>query len=648
MVEVQQRYEASEAMAPFDFNARASASARLACETPFVDLRLRQSSPGSCWPSSPMPSDVSIRDLLGASLVTYDQHLDISDLPTTAASSPYQDLLPAIEPKAVYVQYQSQDPVTGGVSPVVVPASLSLDVFADPHWFGTTQEEEKIVEEEKDDNEEEDRQKLRSSIKGDPILMRAKPAPPPDPYFAPLRHETLHSRLGESSARGASSWSSSKMAWTEAELQEMSLGTLRGLCKEMGLAQRGVKAELVERIREAEKKIGQASSGHTSTRHVEGSATMSSFLKASGKDKFSRSRITEIDQILRSPNGREQADLVTPQRPSSSPQQSNNVRDGLSSPRSRRCPFTSAGVMQSPRSGSGAWRDTDSSALAAQMAMYIQRMPQFHRGKLARFSSTDLNGAEMDASEIGDGLGNVGTNGGVTVANGEDGENGRGSPGSQVAPPELPPSPSTAAAALGSTPGAQQQSDDIDSESPRHGSLKRGSHVDGRCRNSGSRALCKKLRDLDPHIDISESVPTQRLHSNWPDGLRRQLARHFYGLSPAQILEEEEKERIRERRAVRGKDPTAEMNGETATDEAVVDEARSAKAKARREAERRGLERSFARADGGVMPHRLEVRIRNVARPERVVVGLTTGHGESTSRACTILDELRARKYLKY
>merc|ERR1719217_1089119 len=105
-----------------------------------------------------------------------------------------------------------------------------------------------------------------------------------------------------------------------------------------------------------------------------------------------------------------------------------------------------------------------------------------------------------------------------------------------------------------------------------------------------------KLRDLDPHIDISASVPTQRLHSNWPDGQRRQLARHFYGLSPAQILEEEEKERLRARRAVQRKDTKDEEAGgdeDTAADadasakEAAVDEEARAKANARREKERR-------------------------------------------------------------
>merc|ERR1712107_888088 len=37
-----------------------------------------------------------------------------------------------------------------------------------------------------------------------------------------------------------------------------------------------------------------------------------------------------------------------------------------------------------------------------------------------------------------------------------------------------------------------------------------------------------------------------RAHSNWPEGVRRQLARHFYGMSPELILEEEAREEQRE------------------------------------------------------------------------------------------------------
>merc|ERR1719409_685601 len=107
MIDGGQRYWASQAMAPFDLDARAAAAARLAQHD--VDVRVRQPS-AAPWPPTGSAS-VSMRDLLGASIITYDQHLDLSDA-TTTASSPYlQEPPPALTPKAVYVQYQAHDPV---------------------------------------------------------------------------------------------------------------------------------------------------------------------------------------------------------------------------------------------------------------------------------------------------------------------------------------------------------------------------------------------------------------------------------------------------------------------------------------------------------------------------------------------------------
>jgi len=610
-----QRYQASEAMAPFDLAARANAAARLAYEPAQVDLRVTQHSPVS-WPSATGTSSVSMRDMLGASLITYEQHLDMASARTTASSWYMQDSPTALEPKAVYVQYHSHDPVTGDLSPVVVPATMSLDVFADPNWFGPPQEEEKVAEEEKDDNEEEDRQKLRSSIKGDPILMRAKPAPPPDPYFAPQRHENLLPKLCGANAVGP-------------------------LFASSGSTPCGQPTPMV-------------------MRHVEGCGTMSSFLKASGKDKYSRSRITEIDQILKAASPREQADPSSPVRTGVS-------REGFASPRttgSRPSPSAWGSPRSAPaaaRCGSG-MRDADTGALTAQMAMYIQRMPQFHKGKLTRLAHADAGGVDHACLEgIGDGGGNAGTG---AVSGEEDLDGGRRSPGSQ---PEgsLPSPPSTAPAAIpGHSPRGAARAGQRSSSTRGGGQgavnwncvLKRGKHPGQTDPSGGARALAKqKLRDLDPHIDISASVPTQRLHCNWPEGQRRQLARHFYGLTPAQILEEEEDGRLREQGAVqRKKDPTADegdmgadkdSSATDANEESAVDETRTAKAKARREAERRGLERSFARtADGGQNFHRLEIRIRNVNRPERVVVGRPTGGDESKFRKCVLLDSLQASR----
>lgn len=591
MADVVRHYEAMQAQTPIDIHARASAAARLASESSILDVRVQQ--PSALWPSSFSPS-VSMRDILGASLITYDQHIDMPS--ATSGTSPYlQEIPQALQPKAVYVQYQSHDPVTGCLSPVVVPATMSLDVFADPKWFGPPPEEEDAVEEEKDDNEEEDRQKLRSSIKGDPILMRAKPAPPPDPYFAPLRHENILPRIDGASTSETLLPGSS--AVTSASLKDNLRGTWQS----------------------SQVKVP-----------VEAIGTMSSFMKARGKDKYSRSRIAEIDNILDASASRYQVDLFSPSSPSSA-QQIGTLREGWCSPRSRPGTHHGSRPSQSPHShhGGSSMLDADTAALSTQMAMHIQRLPHYYKSKSAHQAFNDSNVTEPFSEAFGD----TGTIGGKGVADEGDGlDSGQRSSGS----PSLVSPQSPANGGLGST----------------------GSRSGYSCEPLRAMKGKHKLRDLDPHIDITASVPTQRLHSNWPDGQRRQLARHFYGLTPRQILEEEEKECLREQGAIqRKKDPntvdaelgldkdSADLVGESKKEEADIEKVRTAKAKARREAERR-MERSFNRgADGGLNFHRLEVRIRNVNRPDRVVVGQPTQRldkAHSKFRKCNFFDSLQA------
>merc|ERR1719359_794774 len=116
-------------------------------------------------------------------------------------------------------------------------------------------------------------------------------------------------------------------------------------------------------------------------RTVTSQGTMSSFLKASGKDKYSKSRLNELDQILKTAECGE-TDPLSPAHPGL----------GWSSPRSR--PGTRGGgprpVRSNPGSGSSPRSDADSAALAASMAMYIQRMPQFHKGKQARQNHSEV------------------------------------------------------------------------------------------------------------------------------------------------------------------------------------------------------------------------------------------------------------------
>jgi hypothetical protein len=164
------------------------------------------------------------------------------------------------------------------------------------------------------------------------------------------------------------------------------------------------------------------------------------------------------------------------------------------------------------------------------------------------------------------------------------------------------------------------------------------------------RPKAPQVRNLDPHLDISNVVPTKRMHANWPECKRRQLARHFYGMSPEQILAEEEKERLREQRKYVHKSQNAEEeeeeNSATAEDDdnsrhgdrsggrpplqTTVNARESLtasqmvdlrKAKMRREA----LEQSLARGvEDGRLAYGLEIRIRNGNWSERVVVGRNT------------------------
>jgi len=627
-------------MSPFQFSTRSNA-AQAHRDLDNFDVRVRQPSPGpEPWPT-PWPGDVSLRDMLGASLVTYEQYLDDSQTAPTVedlqSSLQQYGQQQALEPKAVYVQYPCTDPVTGEMAPVVVPAQMSLDVFADPLWWGTTPEEEEVIEEEKDEDEDEERRKLRSSIKGDPILMRAKPAPPPDPYFAPIRHENLHSELPDSIRNlGKGSMSLAQMN-LKAQGAAVAASVLQGM---------GVAAKASE--------LGQARvSPATEYQHVAAASTMSSFLKASGKDKYTRSRIGEIDRLLKpklpqdglqdsmmipvlqeqlSPQRRAAgaAERGSPVGPGASPG-GTDASHGPATPRSRRGARPQSG--QSPRPlRSGPRVAEDPAALAAHMAMHIQRMPQFHKGRLVQLDGTGGSLAtDTSAGEAGDGAAaNVGEEGAATAMPGDGIQAGRMSP-SQGADAALSTAPAgPAGVTADASPGTPRKSGA--SESRLRAGLRSGAKV--------------VLRDLDPHIDMSNIVPSQRMHNNWPDGPRRQLARHFYGMSPRQILEEEEKERLQEKLFAR-KAKDTEPNNDT---ELNLSDPNSPKAKARQ----RNLERSLAigtEAEGGVITHRLEVRIRNADKAERFVVGRHTERlrrGESACRPCSMLHKLDAPEKLKY
>eukprot|EP00747_Dinoflagellata_sp_TGD_P164614 gnl/TRDRNA2_/TRDRNA2_184787_c0_seq1.p1 gnl/TRDRNA2_/TRDRNA2_184787_c0~~gnl/TRDRNA2_/TRDRNA2_184787_c0_seq1.p1 ORF type:complete len:487 (+),score=84.73 gnl/TRDRNA2_/TRDRNA2_184787_c0_seq1:115-1575(+) len=447
--------------------------------------------------ADPFTHGVNLRDILGGSLVTYDEHIDAS---SEACAKP-------LGPKAVFVQYQMADPVTGEAAPVVVPAQLSLDVFADPHFLGTSLEEEDSSEEEVDDGTTDDRRKLRSNIRGDPILMRAKPAPPPDAYFAPKRYETLHT-AGD--------------AWAH---------TVHGALR--------------------------------SKKQSTANGTMSSFKKASGRDKYSLSRLSEIDEILKSMQARFSTQQSSADGEDDFEARGFRIRRGLGE---------SGGV-----------------ANASDIAFHIQRIPQFHNGHNAQSPAATKTAGSASPDSAGDPIGDSSSHKSPSPDNAQT----RGNVAFQS--PHGP----------GSPPGSARP------RARRPCGLRAGGQV--------------VLRELDPHIENLDTVPTLRMHGNWPDGPRKQLARYFYGMSSARIIEEEEKEQIRERQ--HSKRATHDAITETeagSTEEAASGAIAAASAKSKLQRTRR-LEQDLMRgATGGTVPHRLEVRISNNEKSGRVVVAQHT------------------------
>lgn len=168
----------------------------------------------------------------------------------------------------------------------------------------------------------------------------------------------------------------------------------------------------------------------------------------------------------------------------------------------------------------------------------------------------------------------------------------------------------------------------------------------------GLRATGKaKLRDLDPHLELSDTMPpSQHLHGNWPDGLKRQVARHFYGMTPEQIRGEEEKERLRHHKQ---RTATKESGNEDVADGAAGEQGAAAGAAdgaspaSPRNNRRKAPVRGPAIRGPDVLPHGLEVRIRNGDNQHgRAVVGRHTarirGHGECTARPTMMLGQIHA------
>jgi len=424
------------------------------------------------------------------------------------------------------------------------------------------------------------------------------------------------------------------------------------------------------------------------SRSVEHSGTMSSFLKARGKDKYSRSRLREIDVLLNQALPREAPEdmlRLAPANPGvphaniigscADEQSSSHVRElaaaleastdiagGSSSSSAAPAPADGrllggrglgpGGLLSPPPSRRGA-REAEA-AMAAQMAVYVQRIPQFHKSR-AKKATAEADASMQDSEQLSRAASPcAGSLDRAPATEGNVPEQAEETAAAATAHPQLP--------RMVSSGGASSFGGDC---SPSRRNERRGNAVaSGRSRAAVFKK--KKIRDLDPHLDIHKNVPTQRMHGNWPDSLKRQIAMHFYQMTPARILEEEEKERLWEEQQHRHRKAAAEDAADENADQdedgglqrlsssdapsaiavpLVPSTSFSAGASPKQVAQRNALERTLARgAEGGFVAHGLEVRIRNGPWSERVVVGRHTAVPRGARRPCQLLTKLQTEK----
>lgn len=391
---------------------------------------------------------------------------------------------------------------------------------------------------------------------------------------------------------------------------------------------------------------------------------MSSYLKSSGRDKYCRSRLREIDRI----SSRQVVlrELMDPQDPFVTA-----LRAGASS-----LPPGDSLVGRQERRLNRQEREAGRQELTSQVAVHLQRMPRFHRyghalqqedtesiqpeGSSAADDDDDLETAEAvdEASEAIPGVHRQSK----ARRQAQETNGGRGSRASDEG-------------GLFESVGGSTARRGKDGSRLLSGTLRRQTRSHGSRNPTGGKVA---LRDLDPHLDPSEySLPTQRLHSNWPDGLKRQIARHFYGMTHAQILAEEERERLRDHQRRRsgafkdggtegsadgGEEPSVQVGAATssvatpqnttggdklgappvvATDHRITTQRTMTEGSGGRAAPRSSID---------VMAHGIEIRIANSDRPSvRAVVGRHTQRihrrqEESAARPCMLLDKLHAER----
>mmetsp|Transcript_22373 Transcript_22373/g.49537 ORF Transcript_22373/g.49537 Transcript_22373/m.49537 type:complete len:596 (+) Transcript_22373:66-1853(+) len=500
---------------------------------------------------------VSLREVLGGELVTFGEHI-----------GPPLDISTPIPPKAVYVQCQQADPLTGALVPVVVPAQLCLDVFLD-HSMGDALPEHELSKMSAAMEEQSDRRKLRSSIKGDPILMRSKPARPPEPYIAAASQEgqclqAPVTRLHPSRASVPGARVSEQACDIANEEEEAPSSWPRGL------------AESIDHERlEGASSGGQSGDGHCEqgqkARLVEQKSTVSSFIKAGGRDRYCCPRLREIDSIL--------------ERVSAEPRSDASVD------------YPPASASQAP------------GQMIAQLAAQMHRFPKFHERRAARRQAVEQHQLQADRQ------GNVQFNAAA---------HSRTSSGDRLSQ-EVSGTALIEGQSASSVPFASERPTDGDGAAGGAGQL-RTTHKQERKNGKNRGNSARKLRLIDPHLPTA-GLPTQRLHANWPFGIKREIARNFYGMTAEEVAAEEEHDRLVEEGGPKAwVRQTSSLHSKEEL--SLADEEAAAKPLS----SRHGPQNNY-------VAHRLEVRVRNIDRPERFVVAKWTPRLRSKKEAmCRPMD----------
>lgn len=410
-------------------------------------------------------SGLNFSDILGASLVTFERHIPVD-----------AEQVEELDPRGIYIKYQTLDPVTKQPAPLVIPGEFSLDAYLpfDGSYQIPMQQEDSPDEviEEDTASSTQGRRKIRlfSSVKGDPILLRAPTTGSPEAYFSPRRNE-------------GSNW--------------------------------------------AEMRPGQASR----QRPVHANHTLCSFTRAAGRDKFTSPRLAELDSILKACQGAKDGSKPASKRPAPT-----TVKFGYCR---KQALALSARVAASLVSG------IDNTAAVVEATPLEDAPPQPRRSLAVSQRRSLAVGRESDTPLEGAGHGTS-----------EDDETKVSVAGKLTA---------DLFARQTSWVSATEEDDQA-----LNGSLASYEHVQQSRPKKKTEPKDLRLRLVDPHLSesaVSSAVPKQRLYSNWPEALKKQVARNYYGLRSEHLPREDAQVAKSERKTTPRMDTASSATDAIATEE---------------------------------------------------------------------------------